>query len=86
MSDNNTNTNGTCWTNERYFSSFEEADTLRKALKLKDKSGIMEFKVKRCGEGGNSFVVKSRMNEKAKQELEEIENKMLSSKNKNKNK
>lgn len=78
------NVNGATWKVERYFSSFEEADQLRRSLKGKDKTGIMEFKVKRCGESGTMFVVKSRESEALKAELLEIEEKMLTKKNKKK--
>lgn len=76
--------NGNSWKAERYFSSYEEADTLRKAIKSKDRSNMWEVKVKRCGVNGTMFVVKSRMSETAKAELEEIQEKMLSKNKKNK--
>ena len=84
MTDNKQDVNGSIWKTERYFSSFEEADQLRKSLKGKDKTGIMEFKVKRCGEAGKMFVVKSRESAALKAELLEIEEKMLTKKNKKK--
>jgi hypothetical protein len=52
-------THGRTWKNERFLSSYFEADMLRKSLLLRNE-GILEVKVKRCGEGGNLFVVKSR--------------------------
>lgn len=64
------------WKTERYFSSFEEADQLRKSLLLKDKNSILQVKVKRCGLNGTQFVVKSRQNPIVLAELEEIERKM----------
>ncbi len=70
------------WKNERYFSTFEEADTLRKSLKTYDRSGSLQVKVKRCGEGGSLYVVKSRTDPSLKAALEEIEEKLLTSKNK----
>jgi NMD protein affecting ribosome stability and mRNA decay len=47
---------------------------------------MMQFKVKRCGVGGTMFVVKSRVDQEAKAELEAIEEKMLTKKNKKNNK
>ena len=78
--------NGDSWTNVRYFASFEEADAMRKSLKTQDRAGMMQFKVKRCGVGGTMFVVKSRVDQEAKAELEAIEEKMLTKKNKKNNK
>jgi hypothetical protein len=78
--------NGDSWTNVRYFSSFEEADAMRKSLRSQDRAGMMQFKVKRCGEGGTLFVVKSRIDQNAKAELEALEEKMFSKKNKKNNK
>lgn len=78
--------NGDSWTNVRFFSSFEEADKMRRSLKSTDKTGIMQFKIKRCGEGGKLFVVKSRIDQNAKAELEAIEEKMMSKKSKKNNK
>ena len=74
--------NGDSWTNVRFFSSFEEADEMRKSLKIQDRMGMKQFKVKRCGDGGKLFVVKSRESAEAKAELEAIEEKMLTKKNK----
>ena len=70
------------WKNERFFSSFEEADLLRKSLKAHDRTSALQVKIKRCGEGGNLFVVKSRTDPTLKAALEEIEEKLLTSKNK----
>lgn len=51
---------GNLWTNVRYFSTFEEADQLRSSMKHSDTSGTLQVKVKRCGEGGTTYVVKTR--------------------------
>ena len=51
---------GSPWTNERFFSSYEEASTLKKSLLVRDTSGTLQVKVKRCGAGGTLYVVKSR--------------------------
>lgn len=80
--ENTTQKNGEAWKNERYLSSYEEADTLRKSLKAQDKTGTYQFKIKRCGVGKTMFVVKSRFDPSLKAALEEIENKMLSNKTK----
>ena len=55
-----TNSVGSPWTNVRYFSSFEEANEMRTSLKSRDTSGTLQVKVKRCGESGKMYVVKSR--------------------------
>lgn len=78
--------NGDSWTNVRYFSSFEEADAMRKSLKSQDRAGMMQYKIKRCGEGGTLFVVKSRVDQEAKAQLEQLEEKMLAKKSKKNNK
>jgi hypothetical protein len=70
------------WKNERYFSSFQEADNFRKELKVHDRSGTLQVKVKRSGVSGINFVVKSRTDPSLKAVLEEIEEKLLTSKNK----
>lgn len=70
------------WQNEGFFSTFEEADALRKSRKARDNTGILQFKVKRCGQGGSLYVVKSRTDPTLKAALEEIEEKLLTSKNK----
>lgn len=67
---------GNTWTSVRYFSTFEEADTLRTSLKTTDTSGTLQVKVKRCGEGGTQFVVKTRQSAElvqAQASLEESE-------------
>ena len=77
-------TNGDQWKNERYFSTYEEADLMRKSLKGSDRTCTLQVKVKRCGERGSLFVVKSRTDKNALAELQEIEEKMLTKKNKSK--
>ena len=84
--DNMSNEMGNPWKNERFFSSYEEADTLRKSLLGRDRSATLQVKVKRCGEGGAMYVVKSRQDPNAIAELQEIEEKMMSKKNKSKKK
>ena len=71
---------GEPWKTERYFSTFEEADALRKSLRASDKTGTTQFKVKRCG------VVKTRVDPNLKAALEEIEEKMLRKKSEKKSK
>lgn len=56
---NMSETHGRTWKNERYLASYFEADMLRRSLLLRNE-GFLEVKVKRCGEGGNMYVVKSR--------------------------
>jgi D-tyrosyl-tRNA(Tyr) deacylase len=73
---------GEQWKNERYFSTFEDADALRKSLKTSDRSGTQQFKIKRCGVGGTTYVVKSRVDPSLKAALEEIEEKMMRRKDK----
>lgn len=75
-------TQGEPWKNERFLGSFEEADTLRKSLKAQDKTGTLQFKIKRCGVGGTTYVVKSRIDPSLKAALEEIEEKMMRKKDK----
>ena len=70
------------WKNERYFGSFEEADTFRKSIKAQDKTGTLQVKVKLCGGKDTKFVVKSRTDPTLKAALEEIEEKMLTTKSK----
>jgi len=77
---------GEPWKNERYFASFYEADTFRKAVKLQDKTGTLQVKVKRCGVGKETYVVKSRVDPSLKAALEEIEEKMLRKKSEKKSK
>jgi len=68
------------WKNERYFSTFEEADTLRKSLLHRD--GTLQVKVKRCGFEGTQYVVKSRVNPELKATIEQVEEQMLIAKEK----
>jgi hypothetical protein len=75
---------GTSWKNERFFSTYEEANTMRKSLTGADKTGTLAFKVKRCGVGGTMYVVKSRVDPAKLAELHEIEEKLLSKKSKKK--
>lgn len=86
MSDTKTQVQGEPWKNERFFSNFEEADALRKSLKAHDKTGTLQFKVKRCGVSGTQYVVKSRVDPSLKAALEEIEEKMLRKKAEKKSK
>jgi len=51
--------NGQAWKNERYFSSYEEATMLKDSLIVRY-GGDLALKIKRCGENGNMYVVKSR--------------------------
>lgn len=55
-------TQGTPWTSVRFFSSFDEAQTMRESLRKSDLTGTLQVKVKRCGEGGKMYVVKMREN------------------------
>ncbi len=82
--------NRNIWTNLRYFSTFEEAESLRHSMKQSDTSGTLQVKVKRCGEGGKLFVVKTRQCEVLKAvetnlelELENVKPQKKSRKSKN---
>jgi hypothetical protein len=77
---------GEPWKNERFFASFEEANAFRKSVKSQDKTGTLQVKVKRCGLGKETYVVKSRVDPSLKAALEEIEEKMLRKKSDNRNK
>jgi hypothetical protein len=70
------------WNNERFLSSYEEADQFRKSLLAHDKTSTLQVKIKRCGVSGSMFVVKSRVDPSLKAALEEIEEKLLTNKNK----
>jgi molybdopterin converting factor small subunit len=70
------------WKNERYFSTFEEADTLRKSLLSGPNGATLQAKVKRCGEGGTQYVVKSRTNPELKAAIQEVEEQLLVAKDK----
>ena len=47
------------WKQVKIFETFEEADTLRKKMLEGDKTSKLEIKVRRCGEEGTQFKVKS---------------------------
>jgi hypothetical protein len=70
------------WKNERYFSSFEEADAMRKSLLSGATGATLQVKVKRCGEEGRTYVVKSRTNPELKAIVQEVEEQMLVMKDK----
>ena len=70
------------WKNERYFSTFEEADTLRKSLLSGPSGATLQVKVKRCGEGGSQYVVKSRTNPELKAAIQQVEEQILIAKDK----
>lgn len=70
------------WKNERYFSTFEEADTLRKSLLSGPNGATLQVKVKRCGLEGKTYVVKSRTNPELKAAIQEVEEKILVTKQK----
>ena len=77
---------GEPWKNERYFNTYEEAQTLRDSLKAHDKTSTLQVKIKRCGSGKTMYVVKSRVDPLLKAALEEIEEKMLRKKSDKKSK
>lgn len=70
------------WKNERYFSTFEEADMLRKSLLSGPSGATLQVKVKRCGEGGSQYVVKSRTNPELKAAIQQVEEQILIAKDK----
>lgn len=80
--DKMSNVLGKPWKNEGYFDTFEDANYLRQQLKGSDRTNVMQFKVKRCGENGSKYVVKSRVDENALAELQQIEENLLTPKNK----
>jgi len=47
------------WKQVGIFSSFEEADSLRKELLSEDETDKLEVRVKRCGRDGVKFKVKT---------------------------
>jgi len=47
------------WKQVKIFETFEEADILRKKMLEGDKTSKLEIKVRRCGEEGKKFKVKS---------------------------
>ena len=65
------------WKNERYFGSYEEADTFRKALLSGQTGATLQVKIKRCGLEGVDFVVKSRLNPELKAVVQEVEEQIL---------
>ena len=70
------------WKNERYFSTFAEADALRKSLLSGPNGATLQVKVKRCGLEGSQYVVKSRVNPELKAALQEVEEKLIVTKQK----
>ncbi len=74
MNDENVQVQGSPWTNVRYLASYEEASFLKDSLKARDHSGTLQVKIKRCGEGGNLFVVKSRQSEEMLAATEALDN------------
>lgn len=70
------------WKNERYFSTFEEADSLRKSLLNGPSGATLQVKVKRCGFEGTQYVVKSRVNPELKAAIQEVEEQLLVAKTK----
>ena len=70
------------WKNERYFSTFTEADALRKSLLSGSNGATLQVKIKRCGLEGKMYVVKSRTNPELKAAIEEVEEKILVTKQK----
>lgn len=74
--------NGPPWKSEGYYVSYEEAAHVKMLLKGSDRTGTLQFKIKRCGNAGVNYVVKSRIDQNALAELQELEEKLLTSKNK----
>jgi hypothetical protein len=70
------------WKNERYFSTFEEADMLRKSLLSGVQGATLQVKIKRCGLNGAQYVVKSRTNPELKAAIQEMEEKIAVTKQK----
>ena len=70
------------WKNERYFSTFEEAEAMRKSLLSSPNGATLQVKVKRCGLEGKQYVVKSRQNPELKAALQEVEVKVAAIKEK----
>ncbi len=68
------------WKNEGYYASYEAASDRRDDLRARDRSGMMQYKIKRCGVNGVDYVVKSRQDPNAQAELAEIEEKLMSKK------
>jgi hypothetical protein len=61
------------WTNERYFSTYEEALSLKNNLQLSEKGATMQFKIRRCGIGKSQYVVKSRIDPTLIKAVETVE-------------
>jgi len=61
------------WTNERFFSTYEEAVSLKKSLQLSEKGATMQFKIRRCGIGKSQYVVKSRVDPTLAKAVEVVE-------------
>lgn len=61
------------WTNEKYFSTFEEALSLKKSLQLSEKGATMQFKIRRCGIGKSQYVVKSRTDPQLVKAVQQVE-------------
>lgn len=70
------------WKNERYFSTFEEADTLRRSLLGDPRGATLQIKVKRCGLDGKMYVVKTRTQPELKAAIKEVEEKTTVAKEK----
>lgn len=68
------------WKVEKYFASYEAASAYRNDLKARDRSNMLQFKIKRCGPAGVDYVVKSRQDPNALAELAAIEEKMMGKK------
>jgi len=47
------------WKQVKIFETFEEADALRRQMLEKDETQKLEIRVRRCGEDGSQFKVKS---------------------------
>lgn len=70
------------WKNEKYFSTFEEADALRKSLLGGPNGALLQIKVKRCGLSGSQYVVKSRQSPELKAVAEQVEQQLAATKEK----
>ena len=47
------------WKQVKIFDTFEDADTLRQKMLEGDKTNTLEIKIRRCGEDGSQFKVKT---------------------------
>ena len=47
------------WKTLKVFNSYSEADDFRKSLLAEDSTGDLSVKVRRCGEGGSKFKIKT---------------------------